>query len=114
MNTTTKFTPGPWVAGVSSDGHVVSMGEAIQTPWSFASHLRWECAHLIDEDEDCEQGRAQFQESSANAHLIAAAPELYAVAEAALYLADLGSDDPVLVEFRDKARAALAKARGER
>ncbi len=89
----TKFMPAPWVASFADDttefqveafdgGHVVCDGGGT----------------LVDSPE----------ETRANAHLIAAAPSLYA---ALVALADPSTED-----YRDAlvmADAALAKARGE-
>ena len=50
------------------------------------------------------------EQITANAHLIAAAPELYEALEAMLRFGDIGSRAAAEI----KAHAALAKARGER
>lgn len=110
--TDTKFTPGPWVASHDRDGHVVWMAGADEHPWEFESHLRWECNHLIDEDEECDNARNQFQQSKANAHLIAAAPDLY---EALAEIMNHHASNVLFgnVAMAERAWNALAKARGE-
>jgi hypothetical protein len=85
-----KWSPGPWWVVVDENEVMSSNGGNIADCWSaFAG---------IDDDE-----------ATANAHLIAAAPDLYeALAEAADPLSGYLCG-PAL----DRARAALAKARGE-
>jgi len=96
MTYTTQHTPGPWEASqysqwaISSDnGHIAKVYGADgthQTP---------------------EQARA-------NAHLIAAAPELLAALEAAkAYMEDPYPDGDDLSHVLTRAGAAIAKARGE-
>lgn len=82
--TETKFTPGPW-----------AIEENLGTDERYCD---W---HSIGPVE-LPGGKAD-----ANSHLIAAAPELYALAEA---FADDNISD---AEFNRMRRAALAKARGE-
>lgn len=93
-----KFTPGPWFVvpqgcfvadrKVEFDGDGARVGE---TP-----NMCIECA------------------SEANAHLIAAAPEMYEVIEeiAGMKIADCDAHDAANY-MRDAARALLAKMRGE-
>jgi hypothetical protein len=54
----------------------------------------------------------QVDESLANAHLIAAAPDLLAALEAIAEGCSFPADD-VQRAVRDRARAAIAKAKGE-
>jgi hypothetical protein len=75
----TKFTPGPWKA-VFDDRKIYIEGIGVPT----------------DKNE------------KANAHLIAAAPELYEALEALL---SYKTDAPLY--FQENGRAALKKARGE-
>ena len=118
--TETKFTAGPWciknttdifgpLGGDSGDGVNCDKNDR----WQIAD-LGW-CASFVN-DELVELGDDVRR---ANAHLIAAAPELYEALE------DLeafhsgfqveGIDDPeeALVIALEKARSALSKARGE-
>ena len=89
-----KFTPGPWVVykDLPTDVVVSQSGEC-----SLATL-------------DCGCGSRKTQR--ANAHLIAAAPELYVALEALIKECDMCGhpDEPEAVEI---ARSALAKARGE-
>jgi len=93
----TKFTPGPWFV-VKGDEWTSDI--ATETPkqgvWSVASV------------------NIRRDESDANKHLIAAAPDMYEFAERVLYV--LG-DDPDNKEWErtlvGHAKEVLAKARGE-
>ena len=70
-------TPGPWAWLFDrNEGHIVRIGDAIRSPYSYDSHNQWVCDHCIDEDDETDEIRAQFAQSEANARLIAAAPEL--------------------------------------
>jgi hypothetical protein len=98
MAMTAQFTPGPWDALPKADYvHVAGKGHVakITNPWN---------------------NRA---EREANAHLIAAAPELYAALEEISQGAGAFNRDPlkhaenVIEEAKATALAALAKARGE-
>ena len=89
----TKFTPGPWEKGgliVDARGIIIRQ--------------QWEGTRIIDEIEP-------------NAHLIAAAPDMYEALEAAIL--EYGKPGgPWNVpsspgSWIEKARAAIAKARGE-
>lgn len=104
----TKFTPGPWVVDEDSniDQIAVRIGTAVESPYCRDVSDLWACD--IDESENNDQALA-------NAHLIAAAPELYEELESLL---DSLAATPELnlsswgIET-DSAKAALAKARGE-
>lgn len=102
----TKFTPGPWT--VWGKGY---------SPWCVMPH-----EHSPAYQDRHSRGIATMEnwdpgEAKANAHLIAAAPDLLAALEALLPLADWalleqsppGADDPLV----DQARAAILKARGK-
>lgn len=90
-----RFTPGPWAinTGAEDDGVYVYI-EEIESPHGMVAWARDIGDELVTTEPD--------------AHLIAAAPELYEALECVLRVADRQT-----VEF-DAARAALAKARGER
>ena len=113
----TKFTPGPWI-GVGP-----SFGEPKPV------YINAIITDREDEDECfeiCHLGLECYdEEQEANAHLIAAAPELYEVVER---LAKWNKDYPSsrvygygdikqiaaeMDEINTQAQAALAKARGE-
>src|SRR5262245_22808599 len=93
-----KWTPGPWKV---MDGAV----------WA-------EKGEELGLVADCEVSvRKDFRSFArrANAQLIAAAPELYGVLSSLVWLLSIsdGWTRAELEEIADKARAALAKARGE-
>lgn len=101
MSDIAKFTPGPWAARpdensscewevVKNDPRKTSIS---QDPWFI-------CLCMDDADGASAKG---------NAHLIAAAPELYAACQYIVDAAENG-DEMTAVEM---ATAALAKARGE-
>jgi hypothetical protein len=97
-----EHTPGPWK---------LEAGRSIVTDGG-----RFNLAYSTDK----KTGAASFPnfvELDANAALIAAAPDLLKSLEAVtgMYEAALGGkyDDPDEAEIIDKARAAIAKARGE-
>lgn len=83
-----KFTPGPWRVRFGNIGHVAAENGALVA----------KCQRLT--------GLCNLQ---ANAHLIAAAPELYEALERVIKIIDDSSWCLKLTE----ERAALAKARGE-
>jgi hypothetical protein len=117
----TKFTPGPWEVRYDWDEgrHIISMASAIETPGRYKSHHRIEYSHGIfdHEDEPGTAGHRQFLQAAANAHLIAAAPELYEALvrfiEDPTFQVAVGGNPNVVDRMLDHARAALAKARGE-
>lgn len=96
-----KFTKGPWTCHRNTSF------------WEFGCDERGQlgdvCASAFTPE-----GRAPDAEETmeANAHLIAAAPELYVALEALIKECDMCGhpDEPEAVEI---ARSALAKARGE-
>lgn len=80
----TKFTPGPW-----------GIKENLGTDEAYCD---WHKVGPVD---------LMGGKANANSHLIAAAPELYAVVEA------FGNEEISDAEFNRMRNAALAKARGE-
>lgn len=109
-----KFTPGPWsLELLRYDGARIVAGEAFDKT---ARAVAWVSA---DETEEDGQGRIRetlSMEAIETAHLIAAAPELYAACEAILKWATASAledtrEAGAVVE--SKVRSALAKARGE-
>ena len=99
----TKFTPGPWRV-CNGYGRVW-----IDAPDTKYSERDREYTRIIlggDDYEDCKEVR------SADAHLIAAAPELYDALNAMLTHMGMDEDEFTKVTF-DQARAAIAKDRGE-
>lgn len=95
-STKTTHTPGPWRPYIGPGGPLQVI----------ANHCN------ICNVDDCET--QSFEEGSANARLIAAAPELLAALEGLLTAPDLNEDalDGETCELMAAARAALAKAKG--
>ena len=100
----TKFTPGPWY---------LEAGYENSNPGDFDEY--WQ-VHDGQDAIVCSSSFCMAGNKEANAHLIAAAPELYeALVDVMAEISSLGNID---YHFGgtgpfDKARAALAKARGE-
>jgi hypothetical protein len=90
-----KFTPGPWVIAPDPK-HLAAAPVVISSTRNIAKVLY----HLGSED----------NEVNANAHLIAAAPELLEVCEKLLAHA---CGDTVRGDFLAEAELAIAKAKGE-
>lgn len=90
MSTEQKWTPGPW----EWDDCVWGYDPNEQAPW------------LVQKDSGVPVLRGEIRCARANAHLIAAAPELYEALEMMLEFPKAGPSTST-------ARAALAKARGE-
>ena len=105
MSTETKFTKGPWECGPARNytGYYIAPRHRLPT-----------LAAVKDESITVFNFPGQTQ---ANAHLIAAAPELYEVLEAAqeeLRLIRMKDTDAVYdPTLKVRMSAALAKARGE-
>jgi hypothetical protein len=89
----TKFTPGPWTVKIVPCGKFKSANIATD------GHRAIACVWPIDWDVDYDPPVFPLE---ANAHLIAAAPDLYAAIS--------NSDD---AHWTPAMRAALKKARGE-
>lgn len=90
----TKWTSGPWFA---KGNFVWALNDNGVNRFDLGINAGWET----------EAQRTSREEAEANAHLIAAAPDLYETLAEALILI------PPHYDTADKARAALAKARGE-
>jgi len=98
----TKFTKGPWKA------YRFSAHDFTATPENIAEHPNyWEVAS--------EDGKLSVTAhmGRANAHLIAAAPELYEALNSIVNHDEVNGDRYVLAVAYDMAHAALRKARGE-
>lgn len=134
-----KFTPGPWFiwreAALKAEGyprddieedllyrcsHDIMAG----IPTKISRSVLGGCKSVVSidsDDFDCAEELEARKETLANAHLIAAAPELYEalvqMLEAmVLYEMDVAGEGDVPQRHRDlmrRTRAALAKARGE-
>lgn len=89
----TMHTPGPWKLSYDIDKRLAIAGGENKTAW----------VARVDR-------QVEPTEADANAHLIAAAPDLY---EALDLFVDWMDEEEGAHALCDKARAALAKARGE-
>lgn len=106
----TKFTPGPWVANIETASSTWS-GHAMESSIFGPNHeLIADINPNYAETPDCWQS---------NAHLIAAAPDLYEALEnllddykcsASEWLGDSRAQADLLISYAD---AAIKKARGE-
>jgi hypothetical protein len=112
-----KFTLGPWYCSRgdsfdhSNDGKI----NGFEILLNSADPLATARCRLIDRiryAEDIFPEDAEYSEAEANAHLIAAAPELYDVLYA-LMIAESRWRDYVGDDLLMRAEAALAKARGK-
>ena len=104
MSTETKFTPGPWRASLDDFGDyaIQPAGQEL----AVAAVVNGDARGLLGE----------ASEHAANAHLIAAAPEMYEALQAIDWSAVLlwrdRGDEVVSEEAIKAVRAALAKAEG--
>lgn len=94
-----KHTPGPWVAQI--DKHI----KRGRKPLPRMALVMVGGGQAID----CTYSGVDFEESAANARLIAAAPEMLEALKAALGFLE---DEGVLGDLPDEMRAAIAKAEG--
>ena len=95
-----KFTPGPWLIAGESATFVYALGPE-------GTNVFWCDVQAAGRE------RASRDELIANAHLIAAAPELYEALESARTWVDECGAQAGLQAILDEIDAALAKARGE-
>lgn len=113
---TTKHTPGPWsaiqvysdaVTVVDANGFEIVEAESIAILSEYSEKLK--ISHW-GQSKDSHRVLSE-EEQAANAHLIAAAPELLEALGVVMHLCDIigAPDGPAL----DMARAAIAKAKGE-
>lgn len=110
--TQTKFTPGPWWPNYSEAGkswNVLTLRDD-QSPTLAGGDLgAYVCYNIGDHTENRTRDNQK-----ANAHLIAAAPDLYAALEDAQQLVNAGECTlGRLARTQSKIAKALAKARGE-
>lgn len=111
----TKFTPGPWcVPHFADDTHPCMCISVV----GMHGGMGGICDIEIDNGLLISEGgndAPDIEQAKANAHLIAAAPDLYEALEWAVLNADeseAGRDDEWYANF-ERCAAALAKARGE-
>lgn len=93
-----EFTPGPWT---------------IPVPWSGFSEIRGGNDELVfGLAAGCEGEKQPDETCKANAHLIAAAPDMFAaLIEARDFIRDEGNE--TAHAFADKLDAVISKARGD-
>lgn len=111
--TDTKFTPGPWSVAADYDNklHVCSPWNDRVKPKNSDTYGSYLGAHICEVPHQGEDAPVvTLTQAKANAHLIAAAPELY---EALDLFIDWMNEEEGAHALCDKGRAALAKARGE-
>jgi len=99
-----KFTKGPWNQESTGDGKRICIGLGM-----FDGPNGYDVAEVYSDDvteETC-------VEAQANAHLIAAAPELYEALDGLIGVTDRPSAPDYVRDAIRAAHAALAKARGE-
>ena len=108
----TRFTRGPWIVDATANQHIdgahwreIRAGDHGQVLAEVYHDLGDPDPGLTDED------------AAANAHLIAAAPDLYEAlvdfVENPAFQIAVGGNPNAVDAMLDRARAALAKARGE-
>ena len=103
----TKHTPGPWEATPNGGDDPDPTIRYISTPDNLiavSEKIWW-------------AGDWDIEQQEANARLIAAAPDLLEVVETGLGLRDYEKEHPRVVnwpKWEAEARAAIAKAKGER
>jgi hypothetical protein len=109
----TKFTPGPWKAFFGTENNSVLLGIGEESTGEGVA----DCGQIY-----CKGKfgiwRGKDPEARANAHLIAAAPEMYeqlqsARDKVARLVAELGGDEYAVAMACDPYDATLCKARGE-
>jgi uncharacterized NAD-dependent epimerase/dehydratase family protein len=100
-----KHTPGPWTA----------LPEECDNPYvrirGTRLGRRFKIANVMNAGYD-DQHEREVEETRANAALIAAAPELLEALQEVFMIGDRLVSDVYGYEFKEKARAAIAKATG--
>lgn len=118
--TETKFTPGPWRLADDYDNalHICSPWSSNVRPESSDTYGSCLGAHICQVRHQGEDAPVvKLSQAKANAHLIAAAPELYEALKRGLkalsFAVEHAGGDPETHYCCVQMRAALAKARGE-
>ena len=115
----TKFTPGPWKIDMGFGDWGMPITHTVFVCDQIYAEKHTEICSIYSAQPYCmgeqQRVRDKYQTDKANAHLIAAAPELYEALEAiiARWDAPLWKDIEPTAVCIGKGRAALAKARGE-
>lgn len=110
MSEDTPWTPGPWFARgteVCAVGSVTQVSAVLPFDW------RLENATALADSNYMFRSNGELvpdEERTANAYLMAAAPELYDCLNAFCMLAELC--DPSIKKLADRSYSVLAKARG--
>ena len=117
-----KFTPGPWWVQNGTDvftGLNAKRRDGVESANNDGWHIA-DCSMGVTFDTDGQKRTLLPSEMVANAHLIAAAPEMYEALQAILPYVPISSASEGGAVARswnviaaDKVRAALKKARGE-
>ena len=105
MASETNFTPGPWAVQKAEDCMGRQLDDAVKWVVTSDEHDTWISTGPTWDPEHAE-------ESEANARLIAAAPDLYAVVDELEESSSYWSEYCVPLGIVDRLRDALAKARG--
>lgn len=117
MSNDAKWTPGPWVAMNGSRDIFGPLGGDSGDGWAADDTDGWMVAEVGSYPTLCEGQLTELGEECrrANAHLIAAAPELYSeLCKARHAIQALISEGYMgYVDLRSSIDAVLAKARGE-
>lgn len=107
------FTPGPWELTEADDAeYLIRMGTHLVRGGRKAPHHEISYAHGIYVDDDYPEAQDEYAEATANARLIAAAPELFEALESLLPCVGSPVPLPDTAERVRHAVAALAKALG--
>jgi len=115
----TKWTPGPWFIVTPTQGFEICTIHGVERqPTENGLGQTWVYIRPESLVRDGEWVWPDEAECTANAHLIAAAPDLYAALEALIVIDEDATIDGADLQDRvdvawTAARAALAKARGE-
>lgn len=110
-----KFTPGPWELGFEADGDFDSDDSGRSVGWYtdvdvFSGEI------VTARDENGDRDVIADNVLKRDAHLLAAAPELYAALEriyGRLLMSDRDGECRITAEEGEMAEVALKKARGE-
>lgn len=114
METNAKFTPGPWHWHACGGYHVLCNDTT-------AEQGEYPKGQIHSDGSACGEYSPDIDVNGPDAHLIAAAPDLYEASEKALsalrqyrhFFAQRGMDYPAGVDVEECVIAALTKARGE-
>lgn len=114
MSAETKWTPGPWEVASEKNGDWF-VQVAVQPKSAHPAFDRYRINHGWIGGDPSNSPNPEYGNAEANAHLIAAAPELYAsLAELVSWMpGPLAWHFDAPIKAVERAREVLAKARGE-